>query len=59
MTIYKTRNEHVADAEKLILSLHKNQTPCVIRIAEVTANTSYEEWVQSETDRTQAIDPIP
>lgn len=59
MTIYKTRSEHVADAEKLILSLHKYETPCVIRVAEVTANTSYEEWIQSETDRTKGTDPIP
>lgn len=58
MTIYKTRNEHVGGVERLILASHKYETPCIIRVAEVTANASYEAWVQSETDRTKGIDPI-
>lgn len=53
MTIYKTRVEHVPEVEAMIISLHKYETPCIIRIAEVTANASYEEWIQSETDRTK------
>jgi uncharacterized protein involved in tolerance to divalent cations len=59
MTIYKTRSEHVEEAQKMISSLHKYETPCIIRLAEVTANTSYEEWIQGETDRTKGTDPIP
>ena len=59
MTIYKTRAEHIPEVEAMIASLHKYETPCIIRLAEVTANTSYEEWVQAETDRTKGTDPIP
>jgi len=59
MTIYKTRTEHIAEVEKLILASHKYETPCIIRLAEVTANTAYEQWIHDETDRTKGTDPIP
>ncbi len=59
MTIYKTRTEHIAEVEKLILASHKYETPCIIRLAEVTANTGYEQWIHDETDRMKGTDPIP
>lgn len=59
MTIYKTRTEHVSAAQELIQSLHKYEVPCIIHLAEVTANQSYEDWIQGETDRTKGTDPIP
>jgi uncharacterized protein involved in tolerance to divalent cations len=49
MTIYKTRTEHVSAAQELIQSLHKYEVPCIIHLAEVTANQSYEDWIQTET----------
>lgn len=59
MTIYKTQTEYTHEVEAMITSLHKYETPCIIRLAEVTANASYEEWIQSETDRTKWTDSIP
>lgn len=59
MTIYKTRTEHIREVEAMIISLHKYETPCIIRLAEVTANAPFEEWIQGETDRTKGTDPIP
>lgn len=58
MTIYKTRAELVPEVEEMIASLHKYETPCIIRLAEVTANASYEAWIQGETDRAKGTDPI-
>lgn len=49
LTIYKTRIEHAEAVEKRIEDLHKYDVPCIIRLARVEANVSYEEWIQSET----------
>jgi periplasmic divalent cation tolerance protein len=49
MTIYKTRSENYEAVKSKIESLHKYEVPCIIKLATVEANMSYEEWVQSET----------
>jgi periplasmic divalent cation tolerance protein len=49
MTIYKTRSEHVGAVQAMIVSLHKYEVPCIIHLAEVTSNQSYEDWIQIET----------
>lgn len=49
MTIYKTRSENWEVVKSAIESSHKYETPCIIRLAEVTANASYEQWIQDET----------
>lgn len=49
VTIYKTRTENLEIVKSTIEATHKNKTPCIIRLAEVTANTSYEQWIQDET----------
>jgi uncharacterized protein involved in tolerance to divalent cations len=33
----------------MIVSLHKYEVPCIIHLAEVTSNQSYEDWIQIET----------
>lgn len=59
MTIYKTRNEHIPEIEKRIIASHKYKTPCIIRLAEVTANSSYEDWIQSVTGDNNGAGMIP
>ncbi len=49
MTIYKTRIEHYEAVQAMIESSHEYEVPCIIKLATVEANTSYEEWIQSET----------
>lgn len=49
MSIYKAPIENHKAIESMILSLHKYETPCIIRLAEVTANAWFEQWIQSET----------
>ncbi len=48
-TIYKTRIENWEIVKSTIESLHKYQVPCIIRLSEVTANETYEQWIQDET----------
>lgn len=49
MTIYKTSSENYEAVKSNIESSHKYEVPCIIKLATVEANTSYEEWIQSET----------
>jgi periplasmic divalent cation tolerance protein len=49
MTIYKTRSENWEKVQSTIQSLHKYEIPCIIRLATVEANESYEQWIQDET----------
>jgi periplasmic divalent cation tolerance protein len=49
LTIYKTRTENYEKIEKYIQSHHKYKIPCIMKILEVTANESYENWIQAET----------
>jgi len=48
LTIYKTRKENYEKVREFIESAHIYDTPCIIRLAEVTANEGYEEWIQKE-----------
>lgn len=48
-TIYKTRIENWEIVKSTIEATHKDKTPCIIRLAEVTANAAYEQWIQDET----------
>jgi periplasmic divalent cation tolerance protein len=49
LTIYKTRTGNYEKVEKYIQSNHKYKIPCIMKIAEVEANLSYEDWIQSES----------
>ena len=49
MTIYKTRIENHEAVRAMIESSHKYEVPCIIMLATVEANISYEEWIQRET----------
>ena len=49
LTIYKTRPENVESVQKKIEELHKYEVPCIIRLAEVSANESYEKWIHEMT----------
>lgn len=49
VTIYKTRSENWEAVKQCIEASHKNTTPCIIKLAEVEANASYESWIQTET----------
>ncbi len=47
-TIYKTRSENWEAVKSYIETHHKYDIPCIIRMAEVEANTSYENWIESQ-----------
>ena len=49
LAIYKTRKENYEKVKQLIESAHVNDIPCIIRLAEVSANSSYEQWIVHET----------
>lgn len=49
VTLYKTRKENYEKLKETVESLHKYEIPCIMKIAEVSANTSYEQWIQDET----------
>ncbi len=49
VTIYKTRTENWESVKSMIESSHKYDTPCIIRLAEVSANEKYEDWIQNNS----------
>lgn len=49
MTLYKTRPENWEPVKAMIESLHKYEVPCIMKLATVEANESYESWVQEQT----------
>lgn len=49
VTIYKTRIENWESVKSMIESSHKYDTPCIIRLAEVSANEKYEDWIQNNS----------
>lgn len=49
MTIYKTRTENWEKVRDFIEKDHTYQTSCIIKLATVEANASYEQWIQDET----------
>ncbi len=49
VTLYKTRSENWEILKTTIEASHKYTTPCIIKVATVEANTSYEAWIQDET----------
>lgn len=49
VTILKTRIENWDVVRKYIEANHPYETPCIIKLAEVEANDSYESWIQEET----------
>lgn len=51
MTIYKTRTELVEQVQEKIQLLHKYEVPCIMRLWEVSANESYEQWIENETKK--------
>jgi len=48
--ILKTRIENWEKVKEYIESNHPYETPCVIKLAEVEANDSYSEWIQTESE---------
>lgn len=48
VTIYKTNTEHWELVKSTIEKNHKNTTPCIIKLATVEANESYEQWIHSQ-----------
>ena len=49
VAILKTRKENWEKVREYIEKNHPYETPCIIKLAEVNANDSYESWVQEET----------
>lgn len=49
VTIYKTKSENWEIIKSTIEKSHKNKVPCIIKLATVEANESYENWIQAET----------
>ncbi len=50
VTIYKTKSENWEIVKSTIEKTHKSTIPCIIKLATVDANASYESWIQSETN---------
>ena len=48
VTIYKTTSENWERIQSTIENGHKNTTPCIIKLATVEANESYEEWIHGQ-----------
>jgi periplasmic divalent cation tolerance protein len=49
VTLYKTRVENWEVVKSAIESSHKNEVPCIIKLATVEANEKYEKWIQDVT----------
>ncbi|NRH21131.1 divalent-cation tolerance protein CutA [Candidatus Gracilibacteria bacterium] len=52
LTIYKTSSENWEKVKEYIEKNHKYTTPCIIKLATVEANTSYEDWIRDQTNNT-------
>lgn len=48
VTLYKTINSHIDRVKLYIEQNHKYKIPCIMKIAEVSANESYENWIQDQ-----------
>lgn len=48
VTLYKTLPEKYDELEAHILANHKYQVPCIMKLATVEANASYEAWIHGE-----------
>ena len=48
VTLYKTLPEKYDALEAYILAHHKYEIPCIMKLATVEANASYEAWIHSE-----------
>ena len=51
VTIYKTLPEKYEALEAHILANHKYEVPCIMKLATVEANASYEAWIRSELSK--------
>jgi periplasmic divalent cation tolerance protein len=49
VAILKTRKENWDKVREYIEKNHSYETPCIIKLADVEANTSYTEWIHDET----------
>ncbi len=59
VTIYKTPTQNWESLKTAIQSSHKYDIPCIIKIQEVEANQSYENWIHTETDSSKSVSPPP
>ena len=48
VTLYKTIPEKWDELQKVIQEHHKYSVPCIIKLATVEANESYESWIASQ-----------
>lgn len=48
ITIYKTIPENWEKVKALIEKNHKYTTPCIIKLATVESNESYEQWIRNQ-----------
>ncbi len=46
--ILKTRSENWKKVQEFVESNHEYEIPCIIKLAEVEANTSYQDWIHQE-----------
>ena len=50
VAIIKTRKENWDKVREYIEKNHPYETPCIIRLSEVEANSTYAGWIQRETN---------
>ncbi|GAB0174683.1 MAG: divalent-cation tolerance protein CutA [Candidatus Altimarinota bacterium] len=48
VTLYKTKNENIEAIKRYIENNHKYDIPCIMKIAEVSSNEGYENWIRGE-----------
>jgi periplasmic divalent cation tolerance protein len=48
LVFYKTVPENWDSVKSFILSKHKNTIPCIIKLATVESNESYEQWIHNQ-----------
>lgn len=48
VTLYKTVSSNIDKIREYIEKNHKYEIPCIMKVAEVNANESYEKWVQEQ-----------
>lgn len=48
VTLYKTIPENLQAVQSMIEKNHKYDIPCIMKLATVEANESYENWIQNE-----------
>ena len=58
VTIYKAPTANVEKIQEYIIQNHKYEIPCIIKLTEVTANDSYENWITSECPKNYSCENL-